>query len=259
MKPYWQGRTNEYDPTIQPRPEFKAFLDSYLQQKLIQPGQKALDTGCGSGRNLAYLIQRGLDARGFDIREGSVHDARRLLNEVQGLELHGANERVQVGDLRDKFPFNGSYDLVVASGTIHCIEARDQQTVYDGITNAFTQTSDVLRREGFAYIWVKHIAQRNVEMSDGTFSDVCEMTEEPRYQRGVMIVGPTYNVITHKAIDAKVSWHLFTADEIKNLAEESGLSIRNITPHETSKEGDQHNVTVRHNWELILRKKPNNL
>jgi SAM-dependent methyltransferase len=68
-----------YSDREKPVPFFKNAPDenlvSYCERKLIQPG-KAMDLGCGPGRNTLYLAQRGFDVIGYDISSVAIDWAR---------------------------------------------------------------------------------------------------------------------------------------------------------------------------------------
>lgn len=59
-----------YTDRERPVPFFKNAPDenlvSYYERNLIHPG-KALDLGCGPGRNAIYLAQQGFEVTGYDI------------------------------------------------------------------------------------------------------------------------------------------------------------------------------------------------
>src|SRR5450755_1223454 len=57
-------------------------IDIYLFDQLlrgrIQPGMRVLDAGCGSGRNLVYLLREGYDVFGVDSDARAIAEVRRL-------------------------------------------------------------------------------------------------------------------------------------------------------------------------------------
>src|SRR3954468_4542809 len=44
-----------------------ATLMAFAQQRLVQPGLRALDIGCGAARNLLLLAEQGWDVIGVDL------------------------------------------------------------------------------------------------------------------------------------------------------------------------------------------------
>ena len=57
-------------------------IDIYLFDQLLRgriaPGMRILDAGCGSGRNLVYLLQAGYDVYGVDPDPHAIDSVRRL-------------------------------------------------------------------------------------------------------------------------------------------------------------------------------------
>ena len=57
-------------------------IDIYLFDQLlkgrISPGMRILDTGCGSGRNLVYLLREGYDVYAADLDPQAVDSVRSL-------------------------------------------------------------------------------------------------------------------------------------------------------------------------------------
>lgn len=78
-----------WDSEITP-PEVVAFWES-AQSNTIQPGERALDLGCGTGTNGAYLVGLGLQAIGIELAGSALDVAIRrhknLLNKL-GPRLH---------------------------------------------------------------------------------------------------------------------------------------------------------------------------
>ena len=75
---------------------------------LLKPG-KALDVGCGSGRNSLYLNMKGFDVTAWDINPQSI--AR--LNQIIAAEAL-SNIRTQITDL-NSVRFNGEYDFIFST------------------------------------------------------------------------------------------------------------------------------------------------
>ena len=83
--------------------------------RLLPQGAKALDLGCGEGRNALFLAENGLDVTAVDLSAGGI---RKLKHQAaaQGLSL-----RTEVADMRD-YPFRERFDLIVAHGCLHLVE-----------------------------------------------------------------------------------------------------------------------------------------
>lgn len=78
---------------------------------------RALDAGCGEGKNAVYLAQQGAVVDAIDMSELAIQNGQRVWADVPGV-------RWQVGDIRNiAFP-NEHYDVVVAYGVLHCLSSK---------------------------------------------------------------------------------------------------------------------------------------
>ncbi|MFD3353613.1 class I SAM-dependent methyltransferase [Streptomyces fradiae] len=89
-------------------------LATYLDQGLIAPG-RALDLGCGAGRNALFLASRGFEVDAVDLSPAAIAWAEDRAHRA------GVDVRFLCGDA---FAFaatalSGPYDLVVDSGCFH--------------------------------------------------------------------------------------------------------------------------------------------
>jgi len=94
-------------------------IDIYLFDQLLRgriaPGMRIFDAGCGSGRNLIYLLRDGYEVYGVDADPRAVAATRRLA----GLD----NFRVEALEAMS-FP-DGFADVVISSAVLHF--ARDEE------------------------------------------------------------------------------------------------------------------------------------
>ncbi len=60
-----------------------AMIDDFTARCLAGPTGPVADVGCGAGRVSAYLSERGLDVRGFDLSPGMIEVARRTHPQVR--------------------------------------------------------------------------------------------------------------------------------------------------------------------------------
>lgn len=88
-------------------------LVSYVETGRIRHG-KALDLGCGPGRNSLYLSSQGFSVDAFDLSEVAIDWARERAN-ARGLDIHFHCQSV--------FEINPQeeYDLIYDSGCMHHI------------------------------------------------------------------------------------------------------------------------------------------
>ncbi|MES1256609.1 MAG: class I SAM-dependent methyltransferase [Acidobacteriota bacterium] len=95
-------------------------IDIYLFDQFLKGRfdgcRTVLDAGCGDGRNLVYLLRRGLTCFGIDRDARAIDHVRALAARL----VPGApDERFQVGEL-DHLPWaGGTMDAVVASAVLH--------------------------------------------------------------------------------------------------------------------------------------------
>jgi SAM-dependent methyltransferase len=95
-------------------------IDIYLFDQIlrgrIRPGMKVLDAGCGSGRNLIYLLREGYDVYGADADEHAISLLRRSVAELAP-ELPAENFR---GDRIDALTFPDAFaDAVISNAVLH--------------------------------------------------------------------------------------------------------------------------------------------
>ena len=95
-------------------------IDIYLFDQLLRgriaPGMRVLDVGCGSGRNLVYLLQSGYDVFGVDADPVSIDAVRRLASRLAP-QLTADNFRVEAAE-RITFP-DAFADVVLCSAVLH--------------------------------------------------------------------------------------------------------------------------------------------
>jgi tellurite methyltransferase len=95
-------------------------IDIYLFDQLLRgritPGMRVLDAGCGSGRNLVYLLRCGYDVFGTDSSAASIDSVRRLAESLSP-DLPAHNFRVEPVE-RMTFT-DGFADVVLSSAVLH--------------------------------------------------------------------------------------------------------------------------------------------
>ena len=96
--------------------EIDIYLFDQLLRKRITPGMRVLDAGCGSGRNLVYLLRQGFDVFGADA-DPRAEDATRRLAASIAPTLAAENfrqEPVEAMSFPDAFA-----DVVISSAVLH--------------------------------------------------------------------------------------------------------------------------------------------
>lgn len=102
-------------------------IDIYLFDQLlrgrIRQGMRVLDAGCGSGRNLVYLLQSGFDVFATDADRASIDQVRRMAAALAP-SVPDANFRMEPVE-RMTFP-DALADVVVSSAVLHFAHDTDQ-------------------------------------------------------------------------------------------------------------------------------------
>jgi len=102
--------------------EIDIYLFDQLLRGRLRPGMRVLDAGCGSGRNLVYLLRAGYEVYGADADRVSIESVRRLAATLAPA-LPAANfriERVEALTFPEHFA-----DVVLSSAVLHF--ARDDE------------------------------------------------------------------------------------------------------------------------------------
>jgi len=98
--------------------EIDIYLFDQLLRRNIVPGMRIFDAGCGSGRNLVYLLREGYEVFGVDADPYAIEYTRR-----QAAPLPPENfrtERIEAMSFPDAFA-----DVVISSAVLHF--ARDDE------------------------------------------------------------------------------------------------------------------------------------
>ena len=101
-------------------------LDVYLFDQLLRgriaQGMRVLDAGCGSGRNLVFLLREGFDVWGVDESADAVAQARQL---AARLAPRLPADRFRVEHVERMSLADASVDAVISSAVLHF--ARDDE------------------------------------------------------------------------------------------------------------------------------------
>ena len=102
--------------------EVDIYLFDQLLRGRIRPGMRVFDAGCGTGRNLVYLLQSGYEVFGVDSDSNSIQAVRQLASRIAS-HLPPDNFRVEALE-RITFPETFA-DVVLSSAVLHM--ARDDE------------------------------------------------------------------------------------------------------------------------------------
>jgi tellurite methyltransferase len=102
-------------------------IDIYLFDQILRgriaPGMRVLDAGCGSGRNLVYLLRSGYDVFGVDADPKAVDDTRRLASRLAP-GIPASNFRAE--PLQQMSFANAFADVVISSAVLHFARDDDE-------------------------------------------------------------------------------------------------------------------------------------
>lgn len=107
-------------PSLDALPRIFGDLDIYLFDQFlkgrVRRQDRLLDAGCGSGRNLAYLLSVGVECWGVDRSAEAVEEARRLAERLApGMpEERFRAEPIEAMTFPDAF-----FDVVISSAVLH--------------------------------------------------------------------------------------------------------------------------------------------
>ena len=145
------------------------YVFDQLLRRRIAPGMRVLDVGCGSGRNIVYLLRTGYEVFGVDADPHAVQAVRQLAARVAP-HLPADNFRVEPIE-GITFP-EAFADVVISSAVLHF--ARDDAQFMAMLEGTWR----VLKRGGFFFcrlassIGMEHevtsIAGRRCRLPDGS-------------------------------------------------------------------------------------------
>ncbi|MFL6070383.1 MAG: class I SAM-dependent methyltransferase, partial [Actinomycetes bacterium] len=104
------------------------------------PGSRAIDLGCGSGANVAFLAKYGFDVTGVDFSPVALKKARRLLA-TQGVTAHLVQGDLTASSLGD---VERPYDLLVDYGTLDDLTGTRRRAMADNIVRLSSHGSQFL-------------------------------------------------------------------------------------------------------------------
>ena len=95
-------------------------IDIYLFDQLLKgrigPDDRVLDAGCGSGRNLVYLLRSGVDVSAADTNPHAIAEVRELARE-HAPGLSGDRFRIEAIE-RLSFP-DSAFTVVICNAVLH--------------------------------------------------------------------------------------------------------------------------------------------
>jgi len=144
-------------------------IDIYLFDQILRgnilPGMKVFDAGCGTGRNIVYLLREGYEVFGADLDRHSIDTVRRHAPQLP--EENFRVESLEASSFPEVFA-----DVVICNAVLHFARDDDHfRSMFLGAWRTikpgglfFTRLASTIGAERL----VEHIAGRRYRMADGT-------------------------------------------------------------------------------------------
>ena len=179
-------------------------IDIYLFDQLLRgriaPGMRVLDAGCGSGRNVVFLLQKGYDVSAVDADPAAVEEVRQLASRLAP-SLPASQFRVEPVEA---LSFEeGSFDAVISSAVLHF--APDERR-FDAMLHGMWR---VLRPGGLLFArlastvgleaLLQPLGGRRFRLPDGTERFLVDepMLEHAREALGGELLDPLKTTVVH--------------------------------------------------------------
>ncbi|MBU1163971.1 class I SAM-dependent methyltransferase [Patescibacteria group bacterium] len=176
-------------------------LMDFIEKNREEFGEEILDIGCGNGRNLVPLAEKGFKMSGVDIAQAGIDKTKERLDK-QNLDAVLKQGKTIGLPFEDK-----SFDSLYTIGTFH-------HNIWEEIKKSFEEANRVLRDNGFFFFHARSIndTSRPREAIDDEKEIGFTAKDTSGGKQGVI-------------------QHYFTEDELKMLANDHGFEIV-VPPHE---------------------------
>ena len=143
-------------------------IDIYILDQILkdryQPGNKILDVGCGSGRNLKWFYNTDFEIHGTDLNSDSINHCKKLYPQQKENFMLATAE---------KMPYNiNSFDHIICNAVLHFAEDLSQYL------KMFNELLRILKPQGTLFIRmasnfgleneIEHIGKGVYNLPDGS-------------------------------------------------------------------------------------------
>lgn len=117
--------------------------------RCVEPGERALEAGCGWATSSFFLAEKGVHVTAIDISEKLIQNLRAIQAQLGG--CYASRLALKGGDIFKLHAVGGTFDVVFSDGTYeHFLDAKDREEI---LRNA----SDVLNENGRIAIAVPNL------------------------------------------------------------------------------------------------------
>jgi SAM-dependent methyltransferase len=165
-------------------------VDHVVEVLGMQPGERVLDVGCGTGRHAIELGRRGIAVHGIDISRRFIDIARTRASDEPEHRLGGAGSSLVTFERVDarSMAFHEEFDAVIClcQGAFGMMTADgDDEAVVAGMARALRPGGGLALSAFNAYFAVKYHDDADFDASTGVSHEITEIRSETGEVRSV--------------------------------------------------------------------------